>query len=110
MSDVDSLCIFCRVIFNVFYKGLANVFTQVKGWYSIFLFLGFLSQILTIHRTAGEVGGGGGGAIYLTPSYHFHPLHRHLDISWVISAESSHLHIASNRPQTKKLWFPSASC
>ena len=33
----------------------------------------------------------------LTPHYHFHPLHRHLDISWVITAESSPLHIASSR-------------
>ena len=32
--------------------------------------------------------------IYLTPHYHFHPLHRHLDISRAITAESSPLHIA----------------
>ena len=33
--------------------------------------------------------------IYLTPLYHFHPLHNHLEISRVIIAESSPLHIAS---------------
>ena len=33
--------------------------------------------------------------IYLTPVYHFHPLHGHLDISWVIAADSSPLRIAS---------------
>ena len=39
---------------------------------------------------------GKGEGIYLTPLYHFHPLHRHLDVSRVIiTAESSHLHIAS---------------
>ena len=39
-----------------------------------------------------------------TPLYHFHPLHRHLDISWAITAESSPLHIASSRTQTGNLW------
>ena len=47
-------------------------------------------------------------AIYLTPLYHFHPLHRHLDISRAITAESSPLHIASSRTRTGNLWFPSA--
>ena len=37
---------------------------------------------------------GKGEGISLTPHYHFHPLHRHLDISRVITAESSPLHIA----------------
>ena len=50
-----------------------------------------------------------GEGISLTPHYHFHPLHRHLDISRVITAESSPLHIASSRTQTGNLWFPSAS-
>ena len=36
-----------------------------------------------------------GEGIYLTPLYHFHPLHRQLDIIKVITAESSSLHIAS---------------
>ena len=35
------------------------------------------------------------GRISLTPLYHFHPLHRHLDISWAITAESSPLNILS---------------
>ena len=30
-----------------------------------------------------------GEAISLAPLYHFHPLHKHLDISWEINAESS---------------------
>ena len=42
----------------------------------------FLSRAFTIHRAAGE----GGEGIYLTPLYHFNPLHRHLDISWAITA------------------------
>ena len=35
-----------------------------------------------------------GEGISLTPHYHFHPLHRRLDISRAIAAESSPLHIA----------------
>ena len=50
-----------------------------------------------------------GEGIYLTPLYHFHPLHRHLDISRAITAESSPLHIAGSRTRTGNLWFPSAS-
>ena len=34
-----------------------------------------------------------GEVISLIPLYHFHPLHRHVDISRVITAESSPLHI-----------------
>ena len=30
-----------------------------------------------------------GEGISLTPHYHFHPLHKQLDISWAITAESS---------------------
>ena len=33
---------------------------------------------------------GKGETTSLTPRYHFHLLHRHLDISWVITAESLH--------------------
>ena len=50
-----------------------------------------------------------GKGISITPHYHFHPLHRHLDISRAITAESSPLHIASSRTQTENFWFPSAS-
>ena len=43
--------------------------------------------------------------ISLTPHYHFHPLQRHLDISRVITAESSPVHIGSSRTQTGHLLF-----
>ena len=57
-----------------------------------FFYLGFLSQItFTNYRTAGE------GGISLTPYYHFHLLHRHLDMSRANTAESSPLHIEVNR-------------
>ena len=51
-----------------------------------------------------------GEAIPLTPLYHFHLLHRQVDISQAITVESSPLHIASSSIQTKNFWFPSASC
>ena len=46
---------------------------------------------------------GKGEGIPLTPHYHFHPLHRHLDISRAITAGSSLLHIASSRTRTGNL-------
>ena len=52
---------------------------------------------------------GKGEGISLTPHYYFHPLHRHLDISRAITAESSPLHITCSWTQTGNLWFPSAS-
>ena len=52
---------------------------------------------------------GKGEGISLSPLYHFHPLHRHLDISQVITAESSTLHRATSRTRTGNLWFPSAN-
>ena len=48
-----------------------------------------------------------GEGISLAPHCHSHPLYRHLDISRVITAESSPLHIGSSRTQTENLWFPS---
>ena len=44
-----------------------------------------------------KIVGRGGGAISLCPFYHFYLLHRHLDISWVIAAESPPLHITGSR-------------
>ena len=66
---------------------------------TIFFYLGFLSQPLTNHRTAGKEKG-----ISLTPHYYFHPLRRHLDISRAITAESSPLHIGSSWTRTKNLY------
>ena len=52
---------------------------------------------------------GKGEGISLSPHYHFHPFHRHLDISRAIAAGSLPLYIASSRTRTGNLWFPSAS-
>ena len=53
----------------------------VKFFFSIWVFFHELSQFM------GQQGKGEG--IYLTPFYHFHLLHTHLDISLAIAAESS---------------------
>ena len=65
-----------------------------------------LQQWFTNYRTAGEREGG----ISLAPHYYFHPHHRRLDISQVITAEGSPLHIDSSQTQTKNFWFLSGSC
>ena len=46
-----------------------------------------------------------GGSISLTPDYHFHPLHRHLDVSRAVTAESLPLHIASSQAHTENLVY-----
>ena len=46
---------------------------------------------------------GKGEGIPLTPHYHFHPLHRHLEICRAITAGSSPLHIASSWTRTGNL-------
>ena len=65
-----------------------------------FFYFGFLSHTFTIHRTAGE-----GEAISLTPLYYFHPLHRNVGISQVITAECVPLLITSSRTRTGNLWL-----
>ena len=77
------------------------VFSQPFFFFSIRVF--FLDH----SRNTGLQGEGEG--ISLTSHYHFHPLHRHLDISRAITAESSPLHMAGRRTRTGNLWFPSAS-
>ena len=73
-----------------------------------FLCLGFLSQPFMNHTTSGEVEGVKGD-ISLPPQYHFHPLHRRLEIVRANAAESSPLHVGSSWTRTGNLWFPSAS-
>ena len=44
-------------------------------------------------------------SISLYPFYHFHPLHNHLYISWVIVGERSILRTAGSRHRTWNLWY-----
>ena len=60
----------------------------------------FLSRIFSIHRTPEE------RERYLFNSlYHFHSLHRHLDISRVITVECLPLHVASSQTETGNLIY-----
>ena len=70
----------------------------------------FFSIWVFVHtqsRFTGQQGKGKG--IYFTPLYHFHTFHRHLDISHLLAAEGSPLHIASSWTRARNLWSPSAS-
>ena len=93
------------------YRGVKETFVNGKSTFLIssfsevfFFYLDFLTQTFTITGQQGK-----GEAISSTPLYHFHPLHRHLDISQAITAVSSPLRIVSRRTYTGNLWFPSAS-
>ena len=68
---------------------LENYLKNLCAFFSIWVFFHEHLQI-----TGLQVKGEG---ISLTPHYPFHPLHRHLDISRTIIAESSPLRIASSR-------------
>ena len=101
----------------VFYKNTFENLNTIDrvwnwNWYSkwsfylkyflFFFYLDFLSQILTIHRTAGE-------SYFFYSALPLPPFHWHLDISRAITAESSSLQIASNRIRTGNLFILSAS-
>ena len=67
----------------------------------LFFVFFFFSILVFFHEHSQFTGQQGKGeGIYLTPLYHFHPLHRHLDISRAITAESSPLHIADSQTRT----------
>ena len=80
----------------------ANKMIQVND--TFFFCLGFLTRTFTNHRTAGKREGD-----FFNSSLPLPPAHRHLGISWAITAECLPLRIASSWTRTGKLWFPSAS-
>ena len=84
---------------------LAKCNASQKNNFSVLFLSGF--SFTNIHKSQDSRGNGEG--ISITPHHHFHPLHRHLDNSRVITAESPPLHIATSRTRTGNLWFPSAS-
>ena len=92
-------------------KTLKMIYWCTSVFLFCFCFLFFFSIWLFFCKHSWCTGQQGKGeGIYLTPLYHFHQLHRHLDTSWVITAENSTLHIASSRTRTGNLWFPNSSC
>ena len=69
--------------------------------FSFFLFFSIRFFFHEHSRTTALQGKGEGFS--LTPHYHFHLLHRHLDISREITAENSPLHITCGRSRTGNL-------
>ena len=63
-----------------------HVNLQIKSA-GFFFYLGFLSRTFTNYWTAGE-------ALFISPLYYFYPLCSYWDITGMITAESSLLHIA----------------
>ena len=72
-------------------------------WNLLFFYLGFF------HVHSRSTGQQGKADLFLSPAYSFPPLHRHLDITRVITTESSPLRIANSRTQTGNVWLTSAS-
>ena len=74
-----------------------SLFLHVVKHNLLFLFLFFFSIWLFFYEYSRFTGQQvKGEAISSYPFYHFHPLLRHLDISWVIAAESWPLRIAGS--------------
>ena len=69
---------------------------RIAGKFSFFVYLGFF--FTNIHDSQGSRERGKG--VYLTSLYNFHLPDKRLGISRVITAGSSHLHIASSRNRT----------
>ena len=72
-------------VYNNFQINCHDLYPSYHKYYHFFFYLGFLSQTFTIHRTAGE----GGDFIFLTPLYHHHSFHRHLNITRAVTEECS---------------------
>ena len=66
---------------NLYLDYIASIWILSESFFSIWVFIHDQSQI-TGQQGKGE-------DISLTPHYQFHPLHKHLDIRRVITAESS---------------------
>ena len=77
-------------ILSLFLKESPSLKVSEVNVRRFFLYLGFLSRIFTIRRTAGER-----GSYFFKPSLPLSPA-PHIDISQVITAESSPLHVASS--------------
>ena len=90
-----------NLVKNSFFK------CKIKTPFFLFFFLVGFFFFFKHSRFTGQQGKG--ESILLTPLYQFHSLHRRLDISRAVTAESSPLHIASSRTRNWNLWFSSAS-
>ena len=92
------LCIYCN--FNIilhFILSFTSVFVATRFIAFAFFVCLFVSSIWVFFLKHSQFTGHQGKreGISLIPHYHFHPPHRHLDISLAITAENSPLHIAT---------------
>ena len=92
--------------FTVLEKGQGTIQWPKPSLLSIFL---SRFSFMDIHNSQ-DNRGRGSLSLSLTALYHFHLLHRHVDISQAITAESLPMHIASSQTWTRNLFFPNASC
>ena len=86
---------------NSWFLKISHTFYE-KRWFLVFFWFPFTN----IHNSQDNREKGNA---FLTSLYHFHSLHRQLDISLAITAAYSPLHIASCRIRTGNIWFPRAS-
>ena len=94
MASTSSSCyfFFALILFIIFWNGDVPFQMYLSccptcAWF-ISLFFSYLFFFFHEHLQITGLQGEGGG-ILVTPHYHFHPLHRNLDISRWITAESS---------------------
>ena len=89
------------VVFAFFTEERENDSSILASTVSVFILFVclFLFSIWVFFREHSWITGlqGKGEGNSLTPHYHLHPLHIHLDISRTITADSSRLHIASSQ-------------
>ena len=90
-----------KLIYN--FSSTPEMFYEYAPFFTIWVFL-YLTFTNHMYNRNHIYNRRGRGRPILTPLYHFHSLNKHLDIKWIIAAESSPLHIASDRTQTVKLW------
>ena len=110
-TQCEDFLIFCclfQFVISMFFEINSKYFTVNLLCVFCFFFLFSTWVFFQEHSPSTGLQGKGEG-IYLTPLYHFQPLHRYLDISREITAEVSPLHIASCRSRIRNLWFPSPS-
>ena len=94
-------CIYIKYIY--IYTTICNIYIYMLHiyiyifYFSIWVFFHEHSRITRLQAI--------GENISLTPQHHFHPLHRHLDISWAITAERSPVHITGSRTRTRTFGF-----
>ena len=75
--------------FSLKYLPISIIHSAISKGESLLAFFCFLFIWVFFHNLSRIIGlQGKGESIPLTPHYHFYPLHRHLDISRVITAES----------------------